>query len=439
MSLPRRAGPVLLLALLLAAGGAARVHAGAFASTTTTLRNHLRVVLAPDPDALGVDAAIWFPAGLRDEKGPAQAGLSVLAGRLAFRNGAADPLATLAAAGGTGSIAVTPDYTTFSATVPPEAIGTAIAFLAERTPGAPVQAADLASERALLRAEQARPERTPVAVALSRLWAAAWPGHPYAKTGTIPAAATTVTPAAIESWRRARFVPAGAVLTVAGAFDADKTLAAIRDRFESIPAGAAPGHVAVAPPRTGERSTGRIDSQARLCLVGWRGPGAGDPDVPALEVLASWIGGSPQSKLAKAMVDDFHLAVAAQAGFTPQRDGSLLWTLAVVQPGADSAAVENSLVDLAMSAARSAPPTFELERARRQLEALSLFGSQTARQRSQALGDAELLSSGAAAADRRLDALRAVKAADLQRVAARVMTDAARATVWMLPAAEGPR
>jgi len=83
------------------------------------------------------------------------------------------------------------------------------------------------------------------------------------------------------------------------------------------------------------------------------------------------------------------------------------------------------------------PEAFEMERARRQLESTVWFGLQTARQRGQALGEAELLAGDAAAATRRLDALEKVTPADLKRVAARIMTDAGRATVWMLPASTG--
>ena len=129
--------------------------------------------------------------------------------------------------------------------------------------------------------------------------------------------------------------------------------------------------------------------------------------------------------------------MAAQAGFSAQKDGSLLWTMAVVPPGADSSAVETTLLDAATGIARTAPEAFELERARRQLEASTLFALQTARQRSQALGEAELLGGDATAAARRLTTLHKLTAEDLKRVAARVMTDAGRATVWMLPAAPG--
>jgi zinc protease len=406
-------------------------------ATRITLKNGMRVVLAPDSLASAVDAAVWFPAGTRHEK-PAQAGLALLAARIAFRNGGNDPLAPLAAQGGTGTLVATPDYASFSATVAPEALGSALAFLAERMPGSATTAADLASERAEMRAERARPERTPVARSIARLWAAAWPGHPYAQTGAAPRAGSeALTPADVDAWRRTHFTASAAVLTLAGAFDPDSAMAAIRARFEARPRLIAPAVSAIAAPRAGTRGSERIDSQARICLVGWRGPGAGDPDGPAFELLAAWLGGGPHARLASSLVDDWHLAVAAQAGFTAQRDGSLLWTLAVVPPGVDSAAVERTLLDAATAVVKSAPEAFELERARRQLEAGVLFGAQTARQRSQALGAAEVLAGDGTLAARRLEALDKVTADDLRRVAIRIMAVPARATVWMLPAADG--
>jgi zinc protease len=431
-------GRMLALAVLLAPIAVVRsAQAGPLDATRVTLKNGMRVVLSPDSLAGAVDVAVWFPSGTRHEK-PAQVGLALLAARLGFRNGSSNPLAPLAAEGGTGTLVATPDLTSFSATVPANALDRALGFIAERMPGHATASADLAAERAALRAEGARPERTPVTRALARLWATAWPGHPYARTGATPSpGADALTPADVDAWRRARFAASSAVLTVAGAFDPDRALTLIRSRFEGSPRLPAPTTPVVVTPRAGGRGSVRVESQARLCLVGWRGPGAGDPDAPALELLAAWLGGSPQARLARSLVTEWHLAVAAQAGFNAQKDGSLLWTMVVVPPDADSSAVETTLLDAATTASKSAPESFELERARRQLEAGALFALQTARQRSQALGDAELLAGDAAAAARRLETLHRLTAEDLRRVAARVMNDAGRATVWLLPAAAG--
>jgi zinc protease len=440
-----RSGPALLLALSTFLASARSVLAAnapaafpGFAATRVTLGNGMRVVLAPDSLSGVVDASLWIRAGTRHEAAN-RAGLALLAARLTFRNGSPDPLAPLEAEGGTGSLAVTPDVTCLSATVPAPGLDAALAFLAVRLPGRPVTASEVAAERAALRSTRLRTDRSAVARGLARLWSAAWPGHPYARTGASSAPSDEAgTVANVEAWRRERLQPGNAVLTLTGGFDPASALAQVRARFERLPrgAGAGSGGRAPSPGRAG-RAGERMEVPARLCLVGWRGPGASDPDGPAIELLASCLGGGSQARLSTSLVRDWGLAITTQAGYLPQQDGSLLWSLAVVAPGADSAAVERTLLDAVRGLSQRAPEAFELERARRQLLSTVYFGLQTARQRGQAVGEAEVLAGDAAMTSRRLAALGQVTPDDIRRVAARIMTDAGRATVWLLPAAAG--
>jgi len=420
--------PILSLVML-----AAPVSAGPAALQRVTLANGLRVVLAPDSAAVSVDAALWFPSGTRHERAT-QSGLALLAARLGFRNGEDRPLAPLEAVGGSGSLVATPDYTSFSATVAPNELATALQFLAARMPGVPVTAAALAAERAALRAERDRNERTAVARGLAQLWSAAWPGSPYAATGALPPApAAALKPADVDGWRRARYSPSASVLTLAGAFDPAQALAAVRERFEKLPRGTAPAAGAAAAPRPTRRVSEVAELPVRLCLVGWRGPGLGDPDAPALELLAAWLGANPSARLGQSLVKDWSLAIAAQAGFTAQRDGSLLWTLAVVPAGVDSVGLERTLLEAASTATQRDLEAFELERARRASVSAAAFGLQTMRQRGQWLGESEMLAGEARGADARIERLSGVSAADVRRAATRVMTDANRAVVWLLP------
>src|SRR5439155_19767112 len=80
------------LALTLLASAPSAGYASPLDATRVTLKNGMRVVLAPDSLATAVDVAVWFPAGTRHEKST-QSGLALLAARLGFRNGATDPLA----------------------------------------------------------------------------------------------------------------------------------------------------------------------------------------------------------------------------------------------------------------------------------------------------------------------------------------------------------
>ena len=409
------------------------VRASAATITRATLPNGLRIVLAPDPSATALDAALWFPAGSRHEPA-AQAGIALLAARLAFRHGADAPLAMLTAVGGDGTLIATPDYTSFGASVPPEGLGRALGFLANRLTSRTTSAKELAGERSALRSDRGRSDRSPVARSLVRLWAAAWPGHAYANTGAEPSpGALAITPASVDAWQRSRLCASNATLTLTGAFDPDSAIAAIRARFGALARTVAPGAVPSATPRPALRARARMDIPVRVYFVGWRAPGAGDPDAAALEVLAAWLGGQPRARLGRVMTEDWKLAIATQAGFVAQREGSLLWTMAAVTEEADSGAVETTLLDAVTGVTRTAPDPAEIERARRQVETSTLFALQTARQRAQALGEAEMLTGDAAAAERRIEALRRVTAADVQRAAARVMTAAARATLWVMP------
>jgi zinc protease len=433
----RAATPALAVASLLLMLLATSARADGLQATRTTLANGLRVVLAPDANATAVDVALWFPSGTRHER-PAQAGLALITARLGFRAGAEDPLAPMTATGGTGSVVVTPDYTSWWTTVPPAGLPDAIAFLAARMKPVPVTPAALAAERAAIQAERTRGERTPAARGIAKLWSASWPAHPYASTGAPPSyGADALKAADVDAWRRARYACAGAVITVTGAFDPDSALAGIRTAFEKLPKGNAPSAAAAPAPRAAQRANDAVDLPARLCFVGWRGPGLGDADVPALELLATWLGGGPSSRLSSSLVRDWNLALTVQAGFTAQKDGSLLWALAVVPQGVDSVAVERTLLEAAGTAVQRELEAFELERARRQTGATIGFALQTARQRAQVLGEAELLAGDAAVALRRYDAIGKLKPADVRRAAQRVMTDAGRATVWLVPSAKG--
>ncbi len=429
------------LVFALAACALSSLSLAAFASpltpTRATLPNGLHVVLAADASATAIDASLWFPAGTRSEK-PAQSGLALLAARLTFRNGSSQPLSALAAVGGDGHLAVTPDFTSFGATVPAGELERALVFIAARTAPGATKPQELVAERNALRLDRDRSDRPPVARAIARLWAAAWPGHGYAQTGAPPSpGADAITAADIDTWRRARLSVSNATLTVSGAFDPDSALAAIRLRFGDRPRSAAPPALAANAPRAAQRARDRMDVPVRLCMVGWRAPGAGDADAAALELLAAWLGGDPKARLGRVLTDDWKLAIATQAGFVAQREGSLLWTMAVVAPEADSGAVESTLLDAVTGVTRQAPDAADLERTRRQVETSAWLAVQTARQRSQALGEAEMLAGDAAAAERRLVALHQVTPEDIQRVAARVMKEPERAILWVMPSVAG--
>ena len=406
--------------------------------TRVTLGNGLRVVLAPDSLATAADVAVWYASGVRNEK-PGFSGMTRLFERLMFRGSATvadgEHRRRIFSEGGLANTTTTPDYSCFWETVPGEAVGTALRLEADRMAGLKPSAAALTQERrAVAEDRRAASQRTPVARGLARLYATVFAGQPYGRPllGT-GAELDRITLRDIEAWRRERYVPANAVLTVVGRFDEAATLQRIQQWFGAIAKGSVPANMRLTPATGIRRADERVEAPARLLFVGWRGPGMDDPDVAAIEVIARLLGTGENARLPLALVSEWKVAIAAQAGCNLHRDASLLWSFAVVPVEADTATAERLLLDEVGRLAREAVSEDELEAARRGLETGMLFAQQSTRGRAQALGEAELLTGDVRHAAARLSAIRALTVADVQRVAQRVVTEAGRGVVWIAP------
>lgn len=427
--------------VLCVATGAPRASA-ASAPTTVTLKNGLRVVLAPDSAAMAVDVAVWYPAGTRAERA-GFAGASHLAERLMFRGSAAVPdgehVRRILAEGGTVNTQMSPDYACFWQTVPAEAVPLALRLEAARMAGLTYGAEAFEAERRAARADlRGWRDRPVVTLALAQLRATLFEGHPYGRLlyGS-DADLARLTAKDFESWRRGAYAPGSAVLTIVGRFDAEATLALVRRTFESLPKGSPAALPAVKDLAPGERrGWTRENTPARLLLAGWRVPPASDPDAPAFELLAQVLGGGEKSRLNAALVQDWHAALLTQAGVVPNREASMFWAMAALGADADSSTAERALLDQVGRLAREPIPGDELDRARAQLLTGELFRLQTVHARAQALGEAQVFAGDPAVADRRLAQLAALTPADLQRAAQRVLTETTRAVVWLAPREE---
>lgn len=405
-----------------------------------TLGNGLRVVLAPDSMAGGVDVAIWHPVGVRDER-PGKTGLTHLVERLAYRGSASvkdgEHRERVLAEGGTLNTSASADHVCFWQTVPSEALAVTLALEADRLAGlAPTPTAFESEQRAALLA-RAGGERSPVARGLARLWAEAFAGHPYARASAgIESDLRTLTLADAVRWRRERFTAGTAVLTVVGRFEPVATLARIRETFGRLPRGSRPpAPLASAMPSGTRRGEESVEAPVRVLFAGWRGPGASDADVPAMALLAQHLGAGESPKLMRLLAQEWSLALAAEAGFEVRDRASLFWVLAAVRDDADSTTAERVLRDEMGRIAREGVTDAELQRAKRLAEARARFAMQGVRARAQALGEAELTLGDASLADRTLTAWESLTAADLQRAARRLFEAGPSAIVWANPVA----
>lgn len=433
--------PAALACAALFSLAACGAHAAA-APSVVTLRNGLRVLLAPDSAATAVDLAVWYPAGTRWE--PAgMAGVSHLVSRLMYRGSKQFPdgahVRRLLAEGANVNTTNTSDGSCYWQTLPAEALPLALRLEADRMGGLATTPAAFEAARADARADRrTRAEATPMARGLGRLMATAFAGGAYGRSPYGEAdGLARMTARDVEAWRRARFAPGGALLTIVGRFEPAGTLAYVRSLFEAIPRGAAPAFAPLPVPAAGERRAWtRGETPLRIAFAGWRGPGSADPDAPAIEMLAAILA-AEGSRFETALASDWKVAVGTQAGFQMHRDASLLWVAAALDLEADSSTTERVMLEEVGRLAREPLADDAFARIRSRLVLDALFGAQTVRARAAAVGEAVFQHDDPALADRRLESLERLTPADLQRVAQRILVEPARTVSWYVPAGEG--
>ncbi|MBI5709027.1 MAG: insulinase family protein [Candidatus Eisenbacteria bacterium] len=422
--------------------GARPAASGPAEARLVTLKNGMRLLLAPDSTAAAVDLAVWVDAGPVHERAGAT-GVAHLFEHMMFRGSAhvaaQEHSRLIQAEGGTANATTTPDLACYYQTLPRAALELAFRLEGDRLASLELSPENLEAERSVVRDEKRwRAENSPVGRALQQLYAVAYTRHPYRwPVIGLDEDLARVTLEDCRQFFRGHYAPDNALVTVVGDFDAGEALGYAKRWLEPVPrrrVDATP--VPAEPPQTAERrATARMEVPVRLLVLGWKAPGHADPDGPALQLLARIAFNGPSSRLNRALVSGGKQScLLVQGGLDGRKDAQLLYAVAALRPGADSARVERDLVGEVEKLAGEPVSDEELDRARRQEEIGTLFSWQTARGRAEALGTAQLVDGDWRAAGERLERLRRLTPADLQRAAGRVLQAAGRSVVWALPA-----
>jgi len=407
-----------------------------------TLRNGTRVLLAPDPRAAAVSLAVWIEAGVRYER-PGILGISHLTEHLSTRGvlpgGDRELRRRIEAEGGTMASFTSADFTCVTYTVPRGALGRVVQLEAGRFTARPTQTMLDEDREVTLDENRVRAHVDPFEKPLEQLYAAAFPDHPYRwpVLGT-DADLGRVTLADCEAFLRSRYVPDQALITIVGDFDPDEALADLRRHIEPIKRGGGrrpPAARQGEQPAVERRAVMAGELPVPVIVVGWRAPAGVDTDGAALETIATLLAGGGSGRLARRLVSEEQTCLFTRAGRDRQREATVLWVAAAVRPGADSAAVERALMEEVDRLASEALTGEELDRVRRQVEVAMLLGRQSATDRGQALGTAQMVAGDWRRADDDLERLRSLTPADVQGAAQRSLAPLRRTVVWLTAAA----
>jgi zinc protease len=250
-----------------------------------------------------------------------------------------------------------------------------------------------------------------------------------------------INPAELRAFYDLYYRPNNAVLVIVGDFAAPALLERVRALFGPVPRGPEPPAVTAVerPARAERRITLRSPSAPipGLALT-WLVPNHRSPDAPALEVLETVLSGGRAARLYRRLVQERRLALDADADYSfGSRDPNLFWLSARPANGVTVEALELALLE-ELERVKTEPVTDEeLERAKNQIEASFVWGQDSIYARASALGRFELMSSWRLL-DQFVPLIRAVTAADIQRVARAYFPPDRKTTGVLLPESDPP-
>jgi zinc protease len=408
-------------------------------AAVTRLDNGLVVVTLEDTSTPVVSFQMWVNVGSRDEAG--YTGLAHLFEHMMFNGskhlGPEQHANLITARGGEVNAYTSNDQTVYYDDATRETLPLVIDLEHERLAHLDISPKSLERERqVVLEERRMRTEDVPSGRAYEALFALLWQALPY-RTPTI-GWRSDVEKASVEVCRKffsTYYAPNNIVVAIAGDFDAAETIAHIERTMGTLrPAAVIPRNPTEEPEQRGERrSVVHLDVRGPLLAAAWHAPKTGSPDGEALDVLSVILSDGRSSRLYRSLVHSAEIALSASGSYWEFKDAGAFVALASVRPGASIAEVERRFFAEVERLRREPVRASELDKAKRQLEVGLVNGLATSHALADRIGQDYTLLGRIRPLDERLERIRAVTAADVQRVAQTYLIDDHRSVVQIVP------
>ena len=350
----------------------ALVRQVAIPHTMFRLANGLTVIVHEDHKAPVVAVSTWYNVGSKDEPA-SKTGFAHLFEHLMF-NGSEDLpgdyfkyLQQLGATDENGTTSY--DRTNYFETVPAGALERVLFMESDRMGhllGAVTQGV-LDNQRSVVQNEKRQGDSRPGGLTQYALFGNLFPeGHPYHHTVIGSMEDLDVASLAdVKQWFRNRYGPNNAVLVIAGDTTAAKARPLVERYFGEIARGPInrPAMAAV-PTLAAARTVALKDAvAANIISRNWAVPGLLSPQMAALDVGGSILGGLASSRLDKALVREEKIAVGVSAGYNPLQRAGIFTVQAVAKPGTDPARVASRMDAVMADLIAKGPTQDEVQRA----------------------------------------------------------------------------
>ncbi len=391
------------------------------------LDNGVTVLVREDHSAPVVSAQLWVRTGSIDEGPLIGSGLSHFLEHMFFKGSSNHPAARLVQEvqdrGGRMNAYTSFDRTVFYVDIPSRGWRTAVEILADAVQNPLFPEEEFARERDVILREIDRGMDEPARRLSRLLWSTAYVRHPYRYPviGYRPLV-EAVTRDEIIRYFRARYVPDNLTLVLVGDLRTADAESVARETFGRMKREPAPQpFIPREPMQTGPRvAEETMDVRLARIAVAFPSVALPDPDVPALDLLATILGDGRGSRLYRRLREEKELAHQISAWSYTPADPGLFGITAVADPDRIDALRTGILEEI--EAARKAPPSErELEQAVRKRTADWVRGEQTMSGQARDIGEGELSTANPRFDAVYLEALAATTPAEVLRVARRYL------------------
>ncbi len=405
-----------------------------------TLENGLTVLVTEHPGSGVVALYAVVKVGSASETPHLGSGISHFVEHMLFKGTEQRPPNTIgrevADLGGDSNGQTSFDETAYVITVPRAGGRPALEILADMLLHASFPPEEVAKEREVIRNEIRRGRDDPQRQLHELLWGTAFRVHAYRHTtiGYEPEFNRLTREDLLEFHKR-YYTPDNMVVSIAGDVRAAEAIDWARELFADVPRGvrqepALPSE----PTQLAERHAFREHAAAiTRVAIGYQNVSLTDPDLYALDLLASVLGQGESALLVQRLQYEKRLVHSIDvASVTPRWPG--LWVVGLT---VDPDRVQEAIAAVDAELARiqhHGLPSGELERAKQQLTSEYLFGSETDEALARRAADGEVTAGDPNFASTYLAAINRLTADDLMRVAARYLRSERRSIAVVGPA-----
>jgi zinc protease len=409
----------------------------------TKLKNGLRVLIAEDHNAPVFSVAISYNVGSRDER-QGRTGFAHLFEHMMFKGsenvGPGEHFMLIFGNGGNMNGTTDKDRTLYYETLPANQLDLVLFLEADRMRSLDITQANLDNQRNAVQEERrSGVDNQPYGKTFEAIDQQAYKNFAYSHS--VIGSMTDLSAASVgdvAAFFKTYYAPNNAVMAIVGDVKAADALAKVRQYFEPIPTQPAPTPVDMTEPaQTEERRQTIDDPLARLPRldISFHTPPSASPDDEALGVLANVLAGGRSSRMYESIVHQKQLTSGVGCFNTSPRGPGLFRVSATALPGKAIPEIEAAIYAELEKVKTDAIAPWEMEKARNSVKRGVVGGMTSSLNRAVQLTEDALFYNDPNRINTEVERVNKVTTADVQRVAAKYLTQANRSVVITNPKA----